>query len=200
MSTIRPVQQRLRAAGATLVELIIFIVIVGAAVSGVLLALNTATRGGVDPMIYKNALSIAEAMLEEVTLMPFTYCDADDAQATTATSATIGAAGCQAVVDGIGPEAGESRYAAATPFDHVDDYNTFSMTPIVDITNTAIAGLANYTATVSVAVPGGAAWNGIPTTDAQGQANVLLITVTVNGPQNTTVVLHGYRTKYAPQI
>jgi hypothetical protein len=40
----------------------------------------------------------------------------------------------------------------------------------------------------------------IAATDAQGQANALLITVTVSGPQNTTVVLQGYRTKYAPQI
>lgn len=186
-----------RYAGATLVELIVFIVIVSLAVAGVLLAINTATRSGADPMTRKNALSIAEALLEEVSLMPFTFCDADDAQATSATSATIGAAGCLATVDNIGPEAGETRYAAATPFDHVDDYNGFSMNPIVDITNTAVAGLANYTATVTTAA---VALGGIAANDANGQANVLLITVTVTGPQNTTVVLQGYRTKYAPQI
>jgi MSHA pilin protein MshD len=186
-------------AGATLVELIVFIVIVSLAVAGVLLAINMATRGGADPMIRKNALSIAEALLEEVSLMPFTYCDADDAQAATATAATLGATGCLATVDGIGPEAGESRYAAATPFDHIDDYNGFSMSPIVDITNSAIAGLANYSAAVAVTVPAGGL-GGIAATDANGQANVLLITVTVNGPQNTSVVLQGYRTKYAPQI
>lgn len=183
--------------GATLVELIIFIVIVSLGVAGVLLAINTATRGGTDPMIRKNALSIAEAMLEEVSLMPFTFCDADDAQATTAASATIGAAGCQATIDVIGPEPGETRYAAATPFDHVDDYNGFNMNPIVDITNTAIGTLANYSASVTVAA---VALGGIAATDANGQANVLLITVTVNGPQNTTIVLQGYRSKYAPQI
>jgi MSHA pilin protein MshD len=190
-------RSRLRCGGTSLVELIIFIVIVSAGVAGVLLAINTATRGGTDPMIRKNALSIAEAMLEEVALMPFTFCDADDAQASTATSATVGAAGCAVTVNGIGPEAGETRYAAATPFDHVDDYNGFNMNPIVDITNTAIATLANYSATVSVAA---VALGGIAATDAQGQANVLLITVTVSGPQNTTIVLHGYRTKYAPTI
>ncbi len=188
---------RRRCGGATLVELIIFIVIVSAGVAGVLLAINTATRGGTDPMIRKNALSIAEAMLEEVSLMPFTFCDADDAQATTATSATIGAAGCLATIDGIGPEAGETRYAAATPFDHVDDYNGFNMNPIVDITNTAIPTLTNYSASVTVAA---VAFGGIAANDANGQANVLLITVTVNGPQNTSVMLQGYRTKYAPQI
>ena len=185
--------------GFTLIELIVFIVIVSVSVAGVLLAINTATRSGTDPMIRKNAIAIAEGMLEEVSLMPFTFCDADDPQVTTATSSAVGAAGCTsaATVNAIGPEAGETRYASATPFDHVDDYNGFSMNPIVDITNTAIGTLTSYSATVSVAAT---ALGSIAATDAQGQANALLITVTVSGPQNTTVVLQGYRTKYAPQI
>ncbi len=185
--------------GVSLVELIVFIVIVSVSVAGVLLAINTATRSGTDPMIRKNAIAIAEGMLEEVSLMPFTFCDADDPQATTATSSAVGAAGCTsaATVNAIGPEAGETRYASATPFDHVDDYNGFSMNPILDITNTAIGTLTSYSATVSVAAT---ALGSIAATDAQGQANALLITVTVSGPQNTTVVLQGYRTKYAPQI
>ena len=185
--------------GFTLVELIVFIVIVSVSVAGVLLAINTATRSGTDPMIRKNAIAIAEGMLEDVSLMPFTFCDANDPQATTATSSAVGAAGCTsaATVNAIGPEAGETRYASATPFDHVDDYNGFSMNPIVDITNTAIGTLTGYSATVSVAAT---ALGSIAATDAQGQANALLITVTVSGPQNTTVVLQGYRTKYAPQI
>ena len=185
--------------GVSLVELIVFIVIVSVSVAGVLLAINTATRSGTDPMIRKNAIAIAEGMLEEVSLMPFTFCDADDPQATTATSSAVGAAGCTsaATVNAIGPEAGETRYASATPFDHVDDYSGFSMNPIVDITNTAIGTLTSYSATVSVAAT---ALGSIAATDAQGQANALLITVTVSGPQNTTVVLQGYRTKYAPQI
>ena len=185
--------------GFTLIELIVFIVIVSVSVAGVLLAINTATRSGTDHMIRKNAIAIAEGMLEEVSLMPFTFCDADDPQATTATSSAVGAAGCTsaATVNAIGPEAGETRYASATPFDHVDDYSGFSMNPIVDITNTAIGTLTSYSATVSVAAT---ALGSIAATDAQGQANALLITVTVSGPQNTTVMLQGYRTKYAPQI
>lgn len=197
MQTLR--LHRRYAGGFTLIELIVFIVIVSVSVAGVLLAINTATRSGTDPMIRQNAIAIAEGMLEEVSLMPFTFCDADDPQAATATSSAVGAAGCTsaATVNAIGAEAGETRYASSTPFDHVDDYNGFSMNPIVDITNTAIGTLSSYSATVSVAAT---AFGGIAATDAQGQANVLLITVTVSGPQNTTVVLQGYRTKYAPQI
>src|SRR5438552_11460460 len=52
--------------GISLIELIVFIVIVGIAVAGVVGALSMATRASADPMIQKQALAIAEALLEEV--------------------------------------------------------------------------------------------------------------------------------------
>ena len=45
--------------GLSLVELIVFIVIVSAAVAGVLGALGIATRSSADPMMHKQALAIA---------------------------------------------------------------------------------------------------------------------------------------------
>jgi MSHA pilin protein MshD len=184
--------------GTTLIELVVFIVVVSAAVAGVLLALNNATRGSADPMIRKQALAIAEALLEEVTLMPFTYCDADDAQVSTAQSATIGAGGCAATVEANGPESGETRYSSATPFDNVNDYDGLTMSPVLDITQAGITGLdSSYSATVTVA---NSSLGGIATPDADGQPNSLLITVTVTGPANVSVVLQGYRAKYAPRI
>jgi len=73
--------------GISLIELIVFIVIVGIAVAGVVGALSMATRSSADPMIQKQALAIAEALLEEVQLQPFTYCDPDDPNAASAFSA-----------------------------------------------------------------------------------------------------------------
>lgn len=185
--------------GVSLVELIVFIVIVSAAAAGVLLALSTSTRASADPMIQKQALAIAEALLEEVQLQAFTYCDPDDPQAATALSAAVGATGCTAAasVENPGAEATapygpETRQSATNPYDNVNDYNGFGMGPgITDITGAAIAGLELYSATVSVA---GQALGAIPASDS------LLITVTVTGPpgSNTTVVLHGYRVRYAP--
>src|SRR6267378_2939071 len=70
--------------GVSLVELIVFIVIVSIGVAGVVGALSMATRASTDPMIQKQALAIAEALLEEVQLQPFTYCDPDDPNAATA--------------------------------------------------------------------------------------------------------------------
>jgi MSHA pilin protein MshD len=187
--------ERRRSLGLSLVELIVFIVIVSTAVAGVLGALNLATRGSADPMIQKQALSIAEAVLEEVQLMPFTYCDPDDANAATA----LNTAGCAAAAEiTMGPEGlnvppggpAETRTGTVRPFDNVNDYHGFSIGPgITDLTGAPITGLDAYTATVSVA---NQALGAIPASDA------LLITVTVTGPGNTTATLHGYRVRFVP--
>jgi MSHA pilin protein MshD len=182
--TTKPGLQR----GVTLVELIVFIVIVSTAVAGVLMTLDLSNRSSADPMIQKQALAVAEALLEEVQLQPFTYCDPDDANAATA----LDAAGCANDENNppLGPEAGETRTSSTTPFDNVSDYNGYSVGPgITDLTGAAVVGLEAYTATVAVA---NQALAPVPASDA------LLITVTVTGPANTTVVLHGYRVRYAP--
>jgi len=104
-----------------------------------------------------------------------------------------------ACVENIGPEAGESRYSTTSPFDHVNDYHGFDSNTAVPsgirtIDGTLIPGVDNYRATVDVAAqPLGGIGN-----DADGKPQSLLITVTVTGPGNTTVVVSGYRTRYAP--
>lgn len=178
----RPGQSRQR--GISLIELVIFIAIVGVALAGILAVLNATVGKSADPLPLKQAVAIAEALLDEVQLSAFTWCDPDDANVLTATSAAIGPTGCATLAEGIGPEAGDAR-----PFDNVNDYNGFSMAGITDLTGAAITGLGAYNASITVAsaalgtVPAGAA---------------LLITVTVTGPGATNVVLSGYRTRYAP--
>lgn len=183
-----------RGRGATLVELVVFIVIVGISVAGILLVIDRTARASADPLITKQALAIAEAMLEEVHLMPFTICDPDDPAVSTAT--VVG--DCTVLAEAMGPEAGETRYHASTPFDNVNDYNGYNTATeipsgIKDITNAPIPALSAYNVQVSVAA---AALGSI--TLASGDA--LLVTVTVTGPFNTSVSLQGYRTRYAPQI
>jgi MSHA pilin protein MshD len=186
-----------RERGVTLVELIVFIVVVGTAAMGVLLAIDVANRSSADPMIQKQALAVAEALLEEVQLQPFTHCDPDDPNAATALGAadcTGGAGGAndenRLVAGQLGPEAGETRTSATTPYDNASDYNGLVIGPgITDISGAAIAGLEAYTATIAVA---NQALGAIPATDA------LLITVAVTAPGDTTVVLNGYRVRYAP--
>jgi MSHA pilin protein MshD len=179
--------------GVTLVELIVFIVIVSVAVAGVLTTLDIANRSSTDPMIQKQALAIAEALLEEVQLQPFTYCDPNDPNAATALSVAACTGGAGGANDEnklpLGPETGETR-TGATPFDNVSDYNGFSMGPgITDLSGAVLPDLGAYSASVAVA---NQALGAVPSADG------LLITVTVTGPSDTTVVLHGYRVRYAP--
>lgn len=174
-----------RQCGISLLELILFIIIVGVGVAGLLLVFNTTLAKSTDPMIQKQMLAIAEALLEEVESKPFTYCETNDANATTAASA----AGCATTPEAMGPEGAESR-SGATPFDNVNDYGpSLVISPITDVAGNAISGLGGYAATIAVAA---SALNGIAATDA------LQITVTVTGPGNKTLTLQGHRTLYAP--
>src|SRR5437660_12747115 len=124
------ITERARARGVTLLELIVFIVVVSVAVVGVLTALNLSNSASTDPMIQKQALAIAEALLEEVQLQPFTYCDPDDPQAATAQSAAVGATGCTEAgsvenlmaAETTPPYGPEDRLSATNPYDNVNDY------------------------------------------------------------------------------
>lgn len=172
--------------GLSMVELLIFIVVVSAALAGVLAALQPGSQASADPLLRRQALAIAEALLEEVQLMPYTWCDTDDANVETATSA----ADCATTPEAAGPEAGEGRFAPPS-YDHVNDYNGYTLGSIVDLTNTPIPALAGYSASVAVAA---AELGSI--TAASGAA--LRISVTVNGPHGTSVTLDGWRTRHAP--
>ena len=169
----------------TLIELIIFIVIVSVALVGILTVLNFTARTSADPMIRKQALAIAEAVLEEVMLQPFTWCDPDDANAATAT----GYAECSvaaAAQNNATAKVGESR-GTATPLDNVFDYNGETI-------KSSIAGGVNalYEANVTVA---SATLNDI----AVGTDAALLITVSV-AAGSETIQLQGYRTRYSPNF
>lgn len=193
-----------RQRGVTLVELIMYIVIVSVAAAGVLLVMTDVTAHSADTLIRKQSLAIAESLLEEVEAMPLTYCNPDDVNAAIALGSSTGNpagsnAGCNKSVSEdtlpLGPEAGESRYAAPY-FDNVSDYNGFAMAGgIRDLTGAANAALNGYSASIAVAQQGIPAAGGNPPIAAQ---DALLITVTVTGPDGAPVRLDGYRTRYAP--
>jgi MSHA pilin protein MshD len=203
-------EARIRERGISLIELIMFIVIVSVALAGILLVMNVTTKSSADPLVHKQALAIAESLLEEVELMPFTYCDPDDANAASAVAATSCTGSAGGAYDEsklpLGPETiggvTEDRYGTAAPavnaqFDNVSDYNNFNMAAgaIRDIAGTAI-GPAGYT--VAVAVTN----NGLPAAGASPAivaTEALLIKVTVTGPDNVPVVLEGIRTRYSPR-
>jgi MSHA pilin protein MshD len=107
-------------AGFTLVELVIAIVVIGIAASGVLLVMNYTTAHSADPMIQHQAVAIAEAYLEEVLLQPY-----------------------------IDPDVVPSVEANRSLYDDLDDYN-FTDVGARDPSGAAITGLGAYTVTVAV--------------------------------------------------
>ncbi|KAF7597828.1 MAG: hypothetical protein CGU29_16650 [Candidatus Dactylopiibacterium carminicum] len=171
--------------GLTFVELVVFIVIVAVSLAGILNVLDFSVRHGADPMLFKQQVSIAESLLEEVASKPFTWCDPDDPVVTSAG----GTAAC-GVAQGLAPTAGESRNSGTSPFDNVGDYSGFSMTGIQAPDGTAIDGLAAYTATVAIAQAGAA----FGLADASA---ALRIDVTVTTPGQAAITLTGYRMRYA---
>ena len=190
MCTERARARARRQAGVSLVELLMFIVIVSVALVGILSVMNVTSQSSADPMRRKQALAIAESLLEEIELQPFTFCDPDDANARSAQVAQVAANGCASTVQGLGPTPGETRYADPR-FDNVGDYHGFSMAGIRDLQNIALAGLDGYTASVNI-VADGALFALAP-----GEALRIDVRV-VSGP--TDITMSGYRFRYAPRV
>jgi len=176
-----------RQAGVSLIEVILFIVIVSVGVVGLMSVLNSSLLRSADPMLRKQALAVAEALLEEVEAMPFTDCDPDFYDPSTGTCT---------LVEAMGIEAGEVRGSLATPFDNVNDYNGFTLAGGggQDIGG-VVAVPAGYNATVTVALDAafGVAGAFLPAADVLR----ISVTVTYNGGGDT-LTLAGYRTRYAP--
>lgn len=129
-----------RQAGVSLVELIMFIVIVSVAVAGILLVMNKVTGRSADILLRKQALAAAESLLEEIELHDF-----------------ISQSGVPAMV---------TQANRANTYHIVSNYNAFGTAGIVaadDVTGTPIAGLANYSLAVTVAQN---AFAGIPAASA----------------------------------
>lgn len=182
----KPAMCSSRQCGFSLLEAVIFIVVLGIGIAGMAVLYNQLTLASVDPLIRKQALAIANSLMEEIQLRPFTFCDPDDPKVFTATAP----ADC-GTQEAIGPEGGETRYVDPR-YDNVNDYSGFSMAGILDANGTPIAGLGGYTASVAIQNAGGDFPAAIPADAA------LRITVTVTGPANVSVVLQGYRLRYAP--
>ncbi len=162
---------RPRSQGFTLIELIIFIVVISAALASILSVMNNVVAVSADPMVRKQAAALADSIMEEILLQPF--CDPD----------TVNAAVVPPVCAAIGlPEANR------TLFDAVDDYN--GIDEVISAAGPIFVGmpaaLNGYRVQIIV-VP--MAFGGI------AAANSKDITVTVTGGRET-VVLRGRRTNY----
>lgn len=160
----RPVRQ----SGTTLIELIVFIVIVSVALVGVLSVFNVTVKSSADPLQAKQALAIAEGMLEEVLLKQ--YCDPNTV------NASFTPPSCPTRVPA-------DKEATRIEYDDVDDYNGFTLADASTVTGSDTK--TGYAVDVIVSAP----------TTVNGQA-AKEVRVTVTPPSGSAIVLYGYRTNY----
>jgi MSHA pilin protein MshD len=152
--------------GISLIELIIFIIIVSVSVVGILSVMNVTVQHSTDPMLRKQSMALAEAILDEVLAKDY------------------------ANPSGGFTETDFTNCSGRLQYDDVDDYNCFSGTPSTAVISgsstlgaTSIAGLSSYQATISV------------TPITVNGAAMKKITVTVTGGAET-IQLYGYRGSY----
>jgi len=74
-----------RQAGFTLVELIFFIVVVTLGITGILMVMDVSVARSADPMVRKQAMVLADSLLEEILLKPFADPDGIGGETTRAT-------------------------------------------------------------------------------------------------------------------
>ncbi len=96
-------QRNTRSRGFTLIELIIFIVVVSAGLAGILSVMNSVVKSSADPMVRKQAMALADSVLEEILLKSYAH---DPAAAVGTGRAT---------------------------YDNVDDYNLLTQTAFTDL-------------------------------------------------------------------
>lgn len=109
-----------RQCGATLIELIITIIIISIALSGILSVVNLTTGHSADPMVQHQAIAIAESYLEEIMLLPVS----------------------------ITPDTSTAGNRAS--YDTINDYNGLADNGAKDQNGNTLLGLENYTVNVTV--------------------------------------------------
>ncbi len=103
-----------RSRGFTLIELIIFIVVVAAGLAGILSVMNTSVASSADPMVRKQTIAIAESLLEEILLKEY-----------------------------ANPPGGDTGTVRAL-YDDVDQYAGYTSTGIQDPLGASVPGLGSY--------------------------------------------------------
>ena len=194
-----------RARGFTLIETVIFIVIIAIAVLSVTLLFSQSVRHSNAPLERQRALALANAFMEEIRHKRWDentpigggcvetgsgFCDSYCA---TLSAASCGV--CQASAGSCQPKASASAGTGAegegrADFDDVDDYHGISnQSPPQDADGNPMVGYAGYAVSVTVASPA-ANWNGIDRRD------VKRVEVVVRSPSGESIRLDAYRVNY----
>ncbi len=172
--------------GFSLLELLVFIVIVSIALLGLVGLFASNVRGSADVLLRQQAIEVAHAYMEMVKHRKWNH-------------ATPVGGGCVNTGSGYCP-GGPAAVAigndgqARPSYDDIDDYNGINEAPMTLAPGgnlVPVPGLSNYRVQVSVSQPAaGSALSGVPAADQR------LITVTVTAPDGQRIVLNGFRVNF----
>jgi MSHA pilin protein MshD len=197
-----------RERGVTLIEMIVFMVIVAIALTAIIGVMALTTRQSADPVRRKQALILAEGLLEEVERANFSYCDPADPNAASAASSK------DCTIPEAWGQAGSEPSGSGRPYDNVNDYVTasgtataaFDVNGVLSDANGNPLSLTGYTASVTITPvalgpSGGTVGVDSPSagvsTGTSADNEALQISVKI-GYDGQTLTLDGYRTRYAP--
>ena len=155
-------------AGFTLIEAVMFIVIVGAGLAGVLTVLNLTAERSADPMLMKQSTALGEAFIDEILSRAYSN-----------PSGYVGAS--------TDPRSN---------FADVDDYNGYVATTTPGIytrSGASIPGLTAYKVTISVQASASAIG---PVGNQVPAGQMKLITVTVTDPRGSTYPFTAHKANY----
>ena len=159
--------RRVNARGFTLIEIIVTLVVLAIAATSLLSLFSGTVRTSADPMIQQQAISIAEAYMEEILLRDFSDPQGDESSTR---------------------EVGETRIN----YDDVQDYNWLGVgetqdKKVRDQNNVVIAELLDYEVEVTVF---GVELFEIPA------VNSMRVDITVTHPAISPITISAYRTNY----
>lgn len=162
-----------RQSGLTLIELIIFIVVVSVGIAGILSVLNLTVAKSADPMVRKQVLAVAEAMMDEILAKDYQNDPLGDNTATPTLGCTPSTT----------PRCNQNTVLDRQNYNDVDDFNNWNRTGVYLLDGTPAPILGTYTVAVAV--------SRTPLNGVEAKQ----VTVTVGGGSET-ISLIGYRTNY----
>ena len=173
------------ARGFTLIELVVLILVLGLALTGVTLVINHVVEQSPKALVQTRAMELAQSYLEEILQKRFDEttgqggiprCDSTDTNAVACSNT-------------LGPDALGAGTEARQQFDDVDDYNGVNDQPPVTATGTAMSNYQSYRVQVSVSYAG-------TQLGFSDNRRAKRITVNVTTPLGNVIPVSAYRVNF----
>lgn len=167
--------------GFTLVEMIVFIVVLAVGLSGVVLVINRTLLDAPEALINTRAMEISQLYLDEILTKKY---DENTPQGGSPPCDSPGNPACTAAA-GFGTDPGE---AARDRYDDVDDYHNPGFQPVADANGNALPNYTDYEVRIDVTYAG--------TELGLASRRAKRISLTIRTPRNQQIPVTVYRTNF----